>query len=512
LKKILIALIVVIMLLGGAVGLLIISGTISSSSLGMLTNVAMGTGGPALDDDPDKSPYRLPSGFAMQVYANDVPKARFLRFTPDGDLLVSRPHAGDVVLLRRDENGDGRHDGKEVVISGLNRPQGIDFYQDWLYIAEREQVGRIRFAGGSTSGDYQPIITGLTGDGNHWSKTLRFGPDDMLYLAQGSTCNVCVEADERRATIMRFKPDGSAGEIFATGLRNSVGFDWSPFDGGLYATDNGRDLLGDDFPVCELNLVEQGKFYGWPYFNDDNIPDPDMGADPQSQSRQPVAPVHGFAAHNAPLGIGFVETRNWPGDFARVALVALHGSWNRSTPDGYKVVSLHFGDSGIEERDFLYGFNQDGKIIGRPVDVIQGPDGAVYVSDDYAGAIYRVSAEDTGIATLAIPTAQSRLDTSTPQWVADSDLTAMGAAGAALYAKFDCASCHEVGESPVSLEGLHERLGYTAVMTSLEAPRPPMPLLPLSEQQRRELAVFLLQDNPVADGADQGADAQVPAQ
>lgn len=500
-KIILVTLTTLLVLLGAALGLLLASGSISTSSLSMLANVFLGVPGPALEDTGDNRGYKLPSGFSLQIYASDLPRARFLRFTPQGDLLVSRPHSGDVVLLRKDSNGDGKHDGMETVLAGLNRPQGMDFHQGWLYIAEREQIGRIRFDNGRPGGVYQSIITGLTGDGTHWSKTLRFGPDDKLYLAQGSTCNVCVEKDERRATMMRFNPDGSGGEIFASGLRNSVGFDWSPWDGGLYATDNGRDLLGDDFPVCELNLVQQGKFYGWPYFNDNNIPDPDMGNDPQAENRQPTAPVHGFAPHNAPLGISFVDTGDWPGDFDRVALVALHGSWNRSSPDGYKVVSLHFTNSGIEQRDFLSGFNRDGDIMGRPVDVIQGPDGAVYVSDDYAGAIYRVSQDDVGPqADLKISTA-SRLDEEAPPWLETSDLPAMHAAGADLFQQFNCASCHQSSQNNVSLHGLAERLGYTAVMDTLRAPRPPMPVFPLTEQQQRQLAVYLLRSNSAEDQA-----------
>ncbi|MEH6585936.1 MAG: PQQ-dependent sugar dehydrogenase [Halioglobus sp.] len=494
-KRVLITLVVLLMLPVAALGLLLAGGSISTSSIGMITNVFFGVPGPALEDIRDNGEYSLPPGFSLQIYAKDLPRARFMRFTPNDDLLVSRPHSGDVVLLRKDSNGDGRHDGMEPVVTGLNRPQGMDFHRGWLYIAEREQVGRIRFDNGRPSGEYQSIITGLTGDGNHWSKTLRFGPDDKLYLAQGSTCNVCIENDERRATMMRFNPDGSDAEIFASGLRNSVGFDWSPWDGGLYATDNGRDMLGDDFPVCELNLVQQGKFYGWPYFNDNNIPDPDMGNDPQARDRQPTAPVHGFAPHNAPLGISFVDTRDWPGDFDRVALVALHGSWNRSSPDGYKVVSLHFTDSGIEQRDFLSGFNRDGDIIGRPVDVAQGPDGAVYISDDYAGAIYRVSQDDIKPqAALKVSTA-NRLDKGAPAWLKTANLPAMYTAGADLYQQLNCASCHETGQNDVSLYGLAERLGYTAVMDTLQAPRPPMPVFPLTDQEQRQLAVYLLRSD-----------------
>jgi glucose/arabinose dehydrogenase len=329
-------------------------------------------------------------GFAVNLYAGDLPLARWMKFTSTGDLVVSRSRAGEVVLLDRDRDGDGKADGRRVLLAGLDRPHGLELHDGWLYVAETTAVGRIRFdeQTGGTSGTYEHFITGLTGNGFHLTRTIRIGPDDNLYLSQGSTCNVCVEEDRRRATIMRFAVDGSNGEIFATGLRNSVGFDWAPWDDALYATENGRDLLGDDFPPDELNRITQGGFYGWPHFNGFNVADPDLGD--ESKRSLAIEPVHGFDAHNAPLGIRFLRSATRPQGFERAAVVALHGSWNRSKPDGYKVVSLHWTDAGIEQRDFLTGFLDAEGILGRPADVTEGPDGAVYVSDDYGGAIYRV--------------------------------------------------------------------------------------------------------------------------
>ena len=333
-------------------------------------------------------------GFEVGLYAGDIPSARWLRFTSTGDLVVARTRAGEVLLLARDRNGDGHADGRRVLLTDLDGPHGLAIRDGWLYVAERTAVGRVRFdeGTGAATGQYRHVITGLTGDGSHVTRTIGFGPDGMLYLSQGSTCNVCEEKDPRRAAMMRFAPDGATGEIYATGLRNSVGFDWAPWNGALYATENGRDLLGDDFPPDELNRLERGAFYGWPYVNGFNDLDPDFGRGHESLLTIARPPAHGFHPHNAPLGLVFLRSPARPPGYERAAIVALHGSWNRSVPDGYKVVSLHWREDGsIEERNFLTGFLAESSVIGRPAGIAEGPDGAVYVADDYGGAIYRVA-------------------------------------------------------------------------------------------------------------------------
>lgn len=337
---------------------------------------------------------KTPPGFRVEAWTTDVPLARFMAMTPEGDLIVSRTRADEVVLVERDRDGDGHADGVRVLLPKLSRPHGLALHDGYLYVAESTAIGRVKLdaARGRLAGPYEHIVTGFTDDGHHFSKSIGFGPDGWLYVAQGSSCNVCVEKDGRRATMMRLQPDGSGLAIYATGLRNSVGFDWAPWDGALYATENGRDLLGDDFPPDELNRIEPGRFYGWPYVNGFNVPDPDEGRGQEARLAESVPPAHGFRPHNAPLGMAFLRSAHWPAQYRRSAIVALHGSWNRSQLDGYKVVALAWQEDGsIVESDFLTGFLTGSKLIGRPAGVLEGPDGALYVSDDYAGVIYRIT-------------------------------------------------------------------------------------------------------------------------
>jgi len=446
---------------------------------------------------------QAPEGFAVGLFADEIPNARFLRFTAAGDLLVSQPREGKVLLLRRDADGDGRSDGRRVVLSGLDRPHGLELADGWLIVAEHSAVGRVRFdaEAGATSGEYAHVVTGLPSGGNHWTRSVRIGPDGWMYVSVGSSCNVCEEEDPRRAAILRFRPDGSEPEIYATGLRNSVGFDWQPGTGDLYATDNGRDLLGDDFPPCELNRIVRGGFYGWPYANGDNRIDPDLGAGHEDRIRAAIPPAHAFAAHNAPLGIAFVRGENAPEALRGAALVALHGSWNRTHKDGYEVVSLHWRPDGtIDERAFLSGFEQGGDAIGRPVDVAVGPDGAIYVSDDYAGAVYRVAARDGASAPAPAPGPAAAAAAADPlAALSPAERAQRRARGEALYAELGCAGCHEAGAPGVvakPLDRLGARFDVDRLARFLAAPTPPMPAVERGEDARRDLAVFLLASRP----------------
>jgi len=456
----------------------------------------LGSPGPVPADAVWRERLQAAGGLSIEVFA-EVPRARWLRFTSAGDLLVSLPREGRVDLVLRDRSGDGQSDGIRTVIDGLERPHGLDLHEGWLWIGETDAVGRVRFDAerGETRGRYERVITGLPAGGNHWSRTVRFGPDGGLYVSVGSSCNVCEEADPRRAALLRYEPDGSGEEIFASGLRNAVGFDWRPGSGELFATDNGRDLLGDDTPPCELNRIVRGGFYGWPFAFGERVPDPDLGAGRENAIDVSIPPAHEFRAHNAPLGIDFVEHDDAPRALRGAALVALHGSWNRTRKDGYKVVSLHFDpDGGIEERDFLWGFLEDDSVIGRPVDVAVGPDGAIYVSDDYAGRIYRVSTAPS----VPRPAASAEAPPRDP-W---GGLTAVeredaGTRGAALYAEHDCASCHEAeraapGVATVPLRGLTARYDVRGLRALLDTPPSSMPAAPLDDAQRDDLAIHLL--------------------
>jgi glucose/arabinose dehydrogenase len=321
----------------------------------------------------------VPDGFAVDEYASGIENARFLRFTPMGDLLVSAPRQGKVFLVEADRNGDGRADGKRVLLEGLNQPHGMVLRDGWLYVAETDALLRVHFdpATRTVSGPPERIVTGLPGGGNHWTRTIGFGPDGRLYVSIGSSCNVCIEKDRRRAAIVSYDADGKDERVVATGLRNSVGFAWQPGTNALYATDNGRDLLGDEFPPCELNRIVEGGFYGWPIANGDRVPDPDFGKGREKEIAASTPPVHGFPAHTAPLGIAFYDYAGagaFPEAYRGDAFVALHGSWNRSKKIGYEVVSLEFRSDGtIDRKPFLTGFlngetglGTTGRRRGRP--------------------------------------------------------------------------------------------------------------------------------------------------
>ncbi len=446
------------------------------------------------------STFRTLPGLGVGLYASGLRNPRMLRPTDAGHLLVSLPRHGQVVLLEPDGDGDGLPDGRRVLLEGLDGPNSLELWQGWLVIGVNDGVVRVRFdpATGETEGAVETLVSGLPKGGNHWTRTARFGPDGGLYVTVGSSCNVCIEDDPRRAAMVRYEPDGANETLYATGLRNSVGFDWRPETGALYATDNGRDLLGDDFPPCELNRIVEDAHYGWPYANGARVVDPDLGAGHEELIASSLPPAHDFRAHTAPLGIAFLR-EPLPGDGRTVALAALHGSWNRSEKDGYEVVSLHWNADGtIEERDFLTGFLENEDVIGRPVDVAQAADGAIFVSDDYSGTIYRMRAgasTDLGASSTGARAADPLAG------VPVAERAARAERGEALYAEHECASCHEEAKAAegvvvAELEDLSARYDAEGLARFLVAPTPPMPAFPLDLDARRDLAVYLLQTRP----------------
>jgi glucose/arabinose dehydrogenase len=477
--------------------LLVLTPQLEITDWRMMLNAMTGVQGPAASTASVGRQLSVHEGFSVSLYAAEVPKARFLRPTPAGDLLLSQPRLGRILLLGRDADGDGRPDRQQVLVSGLDRPHGLDIGDGWLYVGESGAVGRIRFdvPSGSVAGSYERILGGLPEGGNHWSRTVRLGPDGWLYVTIGSSCNVCAEEHAWRASMLRLRPDGSGVEQYATGLRNSVGFDWAPWSGELYATDNGRDLLGDDFPPCELNRIVPGGFYGWPFVNGDGVLDPDMGAGKDALLATALSPAHSFRAHNAPLGITFLRNPALPPQYRRAALVALHGSWNRSTPDGFKVVLLRWDDAGtISESDFLTGFESGGEIIGRPVDVAEAADGSLFVSDDYAGAIYRiVQGEQAAGVAAALPAAPGAPPADPLAGLSAAEIRSAHAAAERLWLRHACAGCHVPG-TPVAakLQSVHERYTVASLTEYFNAPTAPMPVFALSEPERRSLAIHLL--------------------
>ncbi|MNR94399.1 Glucose / Sorbosone dehydrogenase [compost metagenome] len=335
-------------------------------------------------------PIRLPKGFHLSVFASGLEGVRMMALSPQGDLTVTQPRAGRVLILP-DRNGDGKAERTVVFAKDLNRPHGLAWRDGDLYVAETGAVVKLSDADGDGIAETKQTITrDLPEGGMHWTRTLGFGPDGYMYVSVGSSCNVCVEEDRRRATILRFKPDGSDLTIYARGLRNAVGFAWSPTTKELWATENSRDRLGNDIPPDELNAIKFGSHYGWPYCYGNRQPDPAHDEADFCARTEPMA--LGFQAHSAPLGIAFYTGKQFPAEYRGDAFVAFHGSWDRNPPTGYKVVRVRF-ENGKPKRyeDFATGWLRGRTDWGRPVDVLTAPDGSLFVTDDSGGRIYRIT-------------------------------------------------------------------------------------------------------------------------
>jgi glucose/arabinose dehydrogenase len=349
-------------------------------------------GFPAPDPPPALERLRLPPGFTIDLFARDLGPARLLALDPRGTLLVSVPRAGRVLALP-DDDGDGRADRTLVVADNLDLPHGLAFHQGALYVAETGRVVRLAYdpATRKAAGAPVAVVSDLPPRGAHWTRTLVVGPDGALIVAVGSSCNNCEERDRRRAAITRYDLQGRGETLLATGLRNAVGLAVRPGRDELWATVNGRDWLGDDRPAEYVTRVESGAFYGWPYCHWDAaglFPDPDLA---QAERCRTVArPTLLYQAHTAPLGLAFYTGTGFPREYRGDLFVALHGSWNHSTPVGYKVIRVRLDGEAPRAEDFATGWVADGRAWGRPVDLAVARDGSLFLSDDLQGAVYRI--------------------------------------------------------------------------------------------------------------------------
>jgi glucose/arabinose dehydrogenase len=326
---------------------------------------------------------KLPPGFKIELYVDHVDGARSLAMSPSGTLFIS--------TMR--EKVYAYKDGKlYTVADGLKMPNGIDFHNGALYIAEISRISRLEGIENKLSNPPQPVVvtTDLPSKTHHGWRYMRFGPDGYLYVAVGAPCNECTVEDPF-GTILRMKPDGSEKEVYARGIRNSVGFDWDPKSHDLWFTDNGRDNLGNERPPDKLNHASKaGLNFGYPYCHGGDDLDPELGKG--HSCSEFVPPVQKIPAHDANLGMRFYTGKMFPDEYRDGIFIAEHGSWNREPPRGYRISRVRLnGDRSVGYEVFAEGWLQDSGPWGRPVDVLVAQDGALLVSDDYSGAVYRIS-------------------------------------------------------------------------------------------------------------------------
>jgi glucose/arabinose dehydrogenase len=339
-------------------------------------------------DDIRLGEIKLPPGFAIEVFSGKVPGARSMALGAKGTLFVGTRDEGKVYAIR---NAGSPRAEVITIAKGLDMPNGVAFRNGALYVAEISRVSRFDDIEEHLSSPPKPVlVNGSFPDKKHhgW-KFIRFGPDGKLYVPVGAPCNVCDSDDRRFASIMRLDPDGK--EIFARGIRNTVGFDWHPTSHELWFTDNGRDMLGDDTPPDELNRAAQpGLHFGFPFWHGKDIPDPKFGA--KMPKGEFVPPEMELPAHVAALGMRFYTGTMFPPEYRGQIFIAEHGSWNRSVPIGYRVSLVRLqGNRAVSYQVFAEGWRSGGEVWGRPVDLQLMPDGSLLVSDDRAGAIYRIS-------------------------------------------------------------------------------------------------------------------------
>jgi len=346
---------------------------------------------------------KLPPGFAIEVYATGVNDARQMALGDNGTLFVGSRTARRVYAVV-DRDGDKKVDQVYTIANGLQSPSGIAYRDGALYVAEISRV--IRYDGIESKLDSppEPVVVNdkLPTERHHGWKYLGFGPDGLLYVPIGAPCNVCERKDDERfATITRMKPDGTGQEIFARGIRNTVGFDWHPQTGELWMTENGRDNMGDDVPPDELlRAYKPGLHFGFPYCHGGDTPDPEFGKGRSCSEFEP--PAIKLGAHVAAIGMTFYTGQMFPQEYRNQIFIAEHGSWNRSQPQGYRIMLVKLqGNKVVSYEPFAEGWLRGirssrgsttlGDAWGRPTDVLVMPDGSLLIADDEADAIYRVT-------------------------------------------------------------------------------------------------------------------------
>ncbi len=345
-------------------------------------------------EDPRLKDIRLPAGFQISLFATDVDNARSMARGDQGTIFVGN-RSGDKVYALVDRDGDGYSDEKYTLLSGKKMPNGVAFHQGALYVAEIDKIWRLDGIESRLKDPPQPVLVydSLPDKRHHGWKYIAFGPDGKLYVPIGAPCNICndAERDSRFASISRMNADGSGFEVFASGIRNSVGFDWHPQTKQLWFTENGGDEMGDNVPADELNTAPAaGMHFGYPYCHEGGILDPEFGKGKSCASYTP--PVAKLAPHTAALGMKFYTGNMFPASYTNTVFIAEHGSWNRTAPIGYRIMTVRTGGDGkAVYAPFAEGWLKDGKAWGRPVDVLQQPDGSLLVSDDFANCIYRIT-------------------------------------------------------------------------------------------------------------------------
>lgn len=336
---------------------------------------------------------KLPDGFKIDVFA-EVTNARSMAISPSGIVYVGNRDE-DKVYAIKDTDGDFRADKKWVIASGLNQPNGVAFKDGDLYVAEISRITKFPQIESKLSAPGKPEVVNdqFPTEKHHGWKYISFGPDGKLYVPVGAPCNICESKDEIFASITRMNADGTGREIFAKGVRNTVGFTWHPRTKELWFTDNGRDMMGDEVPDCELNVAPKaGMHFGYPYCHEGSIKDPEFGN--KRPCKDFVQPVQKLGPHVAPLGLKFYTGSMFPDTYKDNIFIAKHGSWNRTKKSGYDVSVVKLkNNQAAGYQKFASGWLDDAtqKVWGRPVDVLQLEDGSLLVSDDYANVIYRIS-------------------------------------------------------------------------------------------------------------------------